>query len=100
VVVPDGVDRGGAQQRLQRRVLALVAVARAVLRERAGAELGARHHAGLVARNIGVDGIAHEQEEVGAAPEHRAEDPVAALLRSAGTASGRRAGGAAALMTL
>ena len=51
----------------------------AILGQRGGHEIGARDHAGAVARHVGVDRVAHEEEEVHRLARHRAEDPVAAV---------------------
>src|SRR3989441_1141932 len=79
VVVPDRVDRRRAKELLHRGILALVAMARAELRERGRDEAGARHDARLVALHVRVDRVADEEEEVGPGARHRPEDAVAAV---------------------
>jgi len=62
-------------------------VAGAELRERGRDEGRARHDVVALARAVGVDRVADEQEEVGPLPRHRAEDPVAPVHPAAEAAA-------------
>ena len=64
VIVPVGEHRRATEEVLHRAILAVVAMLGAVRGQRAGHEVGARHHVGAIARHVGVDRVAGEEEEV------------------------------------
>jgi hypothetical protein len=79
MVVPGRVDRYAAQELLDARVLAVVAMARAVLRHGFRHEVSAGHDARPVAWQVGVDRVAVEEEEVRGPPCHHGKDAVSAV---------------------
>ena len=81
VVVPDRVHRRATEVGLQRRILAIVSMLGPEVGQASRHEIVAGDVRGLAAHVIGVDGVAHEEEEIGGHLGERVEDrvPVAGL---------------------
>ena len=107
VVVPDRVHRRAAEVCLHRRILAVVAMLGPEVGQAPRHEVVTGHVLRLAAHVVGVDGVAHEEKEIGGCLRESAEDrvsdaglaavPAAAEIAAPGEAHrprvGRRRGG-------